>query len=236
MVQQMSTTPQPHFLSALVADFGSFAASNGFAVNLVVVIALAAMGVIFLTGRPRLVRYAVWFGLAFCLADWVLVQDFGFLGGLGTDPNSMIPWILLFTAGYLALTPTSATRQRLLNAAAPEPAAVGAAAAERDRGRRRDAAGRGWRERLRPLAPRAAGTAIMSASARSAAAVAALAVILVGVVPMAAAAANRTADPILAEAIAGDTAPIDLPAPGFRSPTRTASRSRWPACAARSCC
>ena len=55
------------------------------------VIALAAMGVIFLTGRPRLVRYAVWFGVAFCLADWVLVQDFGFLGGLGTDPNSMIP-------------------------------------------------------------------------------------------------------------------------------------------------
>ncbi len=59
----------------------------------------------FLTGRPRLVRYAVWFGLVFCLADWVLVQDFGFLGGLGTDPNSMIPWILLFFAGYLALTP-----------------------------------------------------------------------------------------------------------------------------------
>ena len=113
MVQQMSGTPQPHFLSALVAGFGSFAASNGVAVNLVVVIALAAMGAIFLTGRPRLVRYAVWFGLAFCLADWLLVQDLGFLGGLGTDPNSMIPWILLIFAGYLALTP------------APEPAAAG---------------------------------------------------------------------------------------------------------------
>jgi hypothetical protein len=105
MVQSMSSTPQPHVLSALVARFGSFAASNGFAVNLVVVIALAAMGAVFLTGRPRLVRYAVWFGLVFCLADWVLVQDLGVLGGLGTDPNSMIPWILLFFAGYLALTP-----------------------------------------------------------------------------------------------------------------------------------
>ncbi len=193
MVQQMSGTSQPHFLSDLVAGFGSFAASNGFAVNLVVVIALAAMGAIFLTGRPRLVRYAVWFGLAFCLADWVLVQDLGILGGLGTDPNSMIPWILLFSAGYLALMPAPA---------AEETAVEGAE-------------GRGWRERLRPLAPRAVGTAIMSASARSAAAVATLAVILVGVVPMTAAAANRTADPILAEAIAGDTAPIDLPAPGF---------------------
>ena len=35
MVQQMSTTSQPHFLSSLLSSFGSFAASNGFAVNLV---------------------------------------------------------------------------------------------------------------------------------------------------------------------------------------------------------
>ena len=34
MVQGMAATPQPHVLSALVADFGAFAASNGFAVNL----------------------------------------------------------------------------------------------------------------------------------------------------------------------------------------------------------
>ena len=88
-----------------MADFGAFAASNGFAVNLVVVIVLAATGAIFLSGRPRLVRYAVWFGVVFGLADWVLVQDLGFLGGLGTDPNSMIPLMLLFGAGYLALTP-----------------------------------------------------------------------------------------------------------------------------------
>ena len=47
----------------------------------------------------------MWSGIVFCLADWVLVQDLGFLGGLGTDPNSMIPLILLFSAGYLALVP-----------------------------------------------------------------------------------------------------------------------------------
>ena len=105
MVQEMSATPQPHFLSSLLSGFGSVAARDGFAVNLVVVISLAAMGAVFLTGRPRLVRYAVWFGIVFCLADWVLVQDLGFLGGLGTDPNSMIPMILLFSAGYLTLAP-----------------------------------------------------------------------------------------------------------------------------------
>jgi cytochrome oxidase Cu insertion factor (SCO1/SenC/PrrC family) len=193
MVQQMSSTPQPHFLSALVSDFGSFAASNGFAVNLVVVIALAAMGAVFLTGRPQLVRYAVWFGLVFCLADWVLVQDLGFLGGLGTDPNSMIPWILLFWAGYLALTPVSQE--------APAPAR---------------AESRGWRERLRAPTPKRLGTAVAAVSAQSVAVLGALGIVVLGAAPMAAAAANRTADPILALAIEGDSSPEDYPAPAFQ--------------------
>jgi cytochrome oxidase Cu insertion factor (SCO1/SenC/PrrC family) len=191
MVQQMSSTPQPHFLSALLSDFGSFAAHSGFAVNLVVVIVLAAMGAVFLTGRPRLVRYAVWFGLVFCAADWVLVQDFGFLGGLGTDPNSMIPWIVLFSAGYLALTP------------APQEA-TGAEAVR---------AGPQWRERLRPDALRAT---IAASSLRSVGAVAALGIVLLGAAPMTAAAANRTADPILALAIEGNSSPEDYPAPAFQ--------------------
>ena len=150
------------------------------------------MGAIFLTGRPGLVRYAVWFGLVFCLADWVLVEDLGFLGGLGTDPNSMIPWILLFTAGYLALTP------------APEEERAVAAD------------GHGWRERLRMPAPSALGTMFATASARSVAAVAALGIILIGAAPMAVASVNRTADPILALAIAGNSSPEDYQAPVFQ--------------------
>ena len=196
MVQQMSSTSQPHFLSALLARFGSFSASNGFAVNLVVVIALAAMGAIFLTGKPRLVRWAVWFGIAFCVADWVLVQDLGFLGGLGTDPNSMIPWILLFSAGYLALTP----------APQPEMSTAPAPVAE----------GRRWRERLRLPTPEALVGVVTTVGVRSVGAVAALGIVLLGAAPMAAAAANRTADPILALAIAGNSSPEDYPAPAFQ--------------------
>jgi cytochrome oxidase Cu insertion factor (SCO1/SenC/PrrC family) len=191
MVQSMSSTSQPHFLSALLARFGSFAASNGFAVNLFVVVVLAAMGVIFLTGKPWLVRYAVWFGIVFGLAVWVLVQDLGFLGGLGTDPNSMVPWMLLYSAGYLALTP------------APQEAPVAEA----------DQAGPRWPERLRP---KALGRAFATSSAWSVAAVAAVAIVLVGAVPMAAAAANRTADPILALAIEGNSNPENYPAPAFQ--------------------
>jgi cytochrome oxidase Cu insertion factor (SCO1/SenC/PrrC family) len=199
MVQSMVTTPQPHALSALLADFGSFTASNGFAVNLVVVIVLAAMGAIFLSGRPRLVRYAVWFGIVFGLAVWVLIQDLGFLGGLGTDPNSMIPLILLYSSGYLALNP--APQEAPATQSAPAEAEPGAPATA------------GWRRRLRP---EALGGTFATASARSVGAVAALAVILVGAVPMAAAAANRTADPILALAIDGNSVALDTPAPGFQ--------------------
>ena len=112
MVQSMAGTPQPHVLSALVAGFGSFAASNGFAVNLVVVIALAAMGAVFLSRQAPAGPVRVWFGLA-CSA-WrtgLLVQDLGFLGGLGTDPNSMIPWILLFFAGLPGADPGAGRRR-----------------------------------------------------------------------------------------------------------------------------
>jgi cytochrome oxidase Cu insertion factor (SCO1/SenC/PrrC family) len=103
MVQSMSSTPQPGYLSSWVSAFASFDAAHGFAVNLFVVIVLAVIGVAFCTAVPRVVRLAVVAGCVFCLADWVLIEDFGFFGGLGTDPNSMIPMALVFVAGYVAL-------------------------------------------------------------------------------------------------------------------------------------
>jgi cytochrome oxidase Cu insertion factor (SCO1/SenC/PrrC family) len=65
-------------------------------------------------------------------------------------------------------------------------------------------------------APKALWAAAATASAWSVAALAALAIVLVGAVPMAAASANRTADPILALAIEGDSTPMDSPAPAFQ--------------------
>jgi hypothetical protein len=40
----------------------------------------------------------------------VLLEDFGFLGGVGTNPSSMIPMALVFVAGCLALTPVTGWR------------------------------------------------------------------------------------------------------------------------------
>ncbi len=207
MTSAMAPTPQPHVLSAWITAFTGFDEAHGFAVNLFAVAALGVTGAVFLTGRPRLIRPVLIFFTVLCLADWVLIEDFGFLGGLGTDPNSMIPMALLAIAGYLALTPAPAT--------AAEPAAAGTPAP-------------GWRDRLRlaraQVRPEAVGQTVAAASIQSVASVGAIGLIVLGAAPMAAAQANPVADTILAQAINGSSAQKTSPHPHLRSPTSTAGR------------
>jgi protein SCO1/2 len=190
MVAAMASTSQPGFLSAWVRGFAAFTAAHGFAVNLFAVAVLAVIGVVFLTGRPRLVRPALIAFAVVCLADWVLIEDLGFFGGLGTDPNSMIPFALLAAAGYLALVSAPAV--------AREPAGTKTAMT--------------WRDRIRPASLRRSAAAVSFQSVASAAAVG---VIILGVAPMAAAQASPVADTILAQSIAGSGTRLDLPAPPF---------------------
>ena len=103
MVGQMSQVSQPSVLASWLRSFGSFDAAHGWAVNLVVVVALVAIGACFVSGRVRLLRIGVIAGAVLCVATWVFVQDLGFFGGVGTDPNSMIPMAIVFVAGYLAV-------------------------------------------------------------------------------------------------------------------------------------
>jgi cytochrome oxidase Cu insertion factor (SCO1/SenC/PrrC family) len=126
----MAQTPQPGWLASLLRSFASFDAANATAVNAVVVAALAAIGLALLSGRERLVRPALAGAFVLCLADWVLVQDLGVLGGVGTDPNSMIPTLLLISAGYLALT-----RPAVAAATAPAQAQASPAPSLRHTGR-----------------------------------------------------------------------------------------------------
>jgi hypothetical protein len=107
----------------------------------------------FLSGDLRVVRVGVIVGSVFCLATWVLVQDFGFFGGLGTDPNSMIPMALIFTGGYLAMVrlpvPASAPAavplaEAVEGAAAPVAAGTGAPEPVGP------PTGRGWWDRYNP--------------------------------------------------------------------------------------
>jgi cytochrome oxidase Cu insertion factor (SCO1/SenC/PrrC family) len=196
MTASMAPTPQPHVFTSWIDAFTAFDEAHGFAVNLFAVIALAVIGAVFVTCRPRLIRPALAGFIVLCLADWVLIEDFGFLGGLGTDPNSMVPFALLATAGYLAIAHVPA------EATVPAPADTDTATAP---------AGSRW-HRLRTLAsPRA----LASASIGSVAGVGAIGLIILGAAPMAAAQANPVADTILAQAVDGSAAPLNFRASSF---------------------
>ena len=137
MAQTMSQTPQPHPLSSLVSSFASFDAQHGWSVNLFIVLALAAIGIALLIGREQVTFVALVCSSVLCIAVWVFVQDLGFLGGVGTDPNSMVPTVLLIGAGYLALTRQAAPAVQRVEVAKPagwraalrSPAALGIIAA-----------------------------------------------------------------------------------------------------------
>ena len=198
MTHDMAQTPQPGFLAAWVRAFTSFDQAHGFAVNLFAVVALALIGAAFLTGQRRLARPAVIAFTVLCLADWVLIEDLSFFGGLGTDPNSMIPFALLAVSGYLALTPATVPVAEPAGAAAPVSPAVPAA---------------GWRDRVRPASLR---RSVAAASFPTIVSLGALGLIILGAAPMAAAQASPNADPVLAESIAGSAAPLNFPAKGFQ--------------------
>jgi cytochrome oxidase Cu insertion factor (SCO1/SenC/PrrC family) len=233
MARAMAAVPQPRFLAGWVNGFGSLAAAHGFAVNLATVIALAVAGAGLLSSRPRLLRPALLVLGVFCLADWVLVQDLGFLGGLGTDPNSMIPIALVAAGGYLAVVrvPAAAGAPIPARPAGRDPSAEGAAApaakttssageeaAPAEEAEPRPTAGE--RAGLRPAGRRAGAArlarAVAAAPARVMVAAWAAAVVVVGAAPMAMAQASPQADPIIARAIAGSYAALDVPAPAFR--------------------
>ncbi len=189
MVVEMAQTSQPGFLSSWLSSFADFDAAHGWAVNLVAVVSLATIGALLLTARRRLVFGALVALTVLGLADWILVEDLGIFGGLGTDPNSMLPMLLLFATGYVAVT--WLPEERALDTVPAEPEAAAGAP-------------RAWWER-----------ATIPSLARSLAALAALGVVLVGTGPMAFAAANPNADPILSEALDGTPNTIDTPAPPF---------------------
>jgi cytochrome oxidase Cu insertion factor (SCO1/SenC/PrrC family) len=204
-IAAMAATRQPSLLHRLLTWFGAVVTSHGFAVNVIVVVALAGIGACLVTGRLAIIRPAVVVAIVFCLADWVLVQDLGFLGGLGTDPNSMLPQALLLTAGLVALARPQASQVRA-PALAPEALVRPSNAA------RLGAAG--WLRRPGRVA-RGAGVAFGTASASAVLALWAVAMVLLGAAPMAGATADRTADPIIATALNGPATRLTGRAPGF---------------------
>jgi cytochrome oxidase Cu insertion factor (SCO1/SenC/PrrC family) len=195
MVQSMAGISQPSAFSGLLSWFGGVVRADGFVVNLVVVILLAGLAIALLTRRRSLARPAVIAIVVLCLLDWVLVQDLGIFGGLGTDPNSAIPLALLVVAGYLALV----RAPEEVPSVVPDPASVTRPPPDR---RRR------WQ-------PAAWPGQLATMSIRTLASAGAIGVILLGGIPMAAAQVSSTAAPILAESIDGSSTPLGSAAPPF---------------------
>jgi cytochrome oxidase Cu insertion factor (SCO1/SenC/PrrC family) len=203
MIQQMAATPQPRVLASWVSTFARFDAAHGWGVNLFSVIAVAVIGGLFLTARRRLVLGAAIAATVLCVADWVLIEDLGFMGGVGTDPNSMVPLVLLIWAGYLGVTrvpapneakqPAATTTRRTTGTVGATTSPVGAVTGAIT-----------WREKL---------AANPTYAFRTAAAIGALAITLVGTAPMALAATNHNADPLLAQAVDGSPEAFNIPEP-----------------------
>jgi cytochrome oxidase Cu insertion factor (SCO1/SenC/PrrC family) len=191
MLQQMVETSQPQIVKTAVSAFLSFDLSHGWAVNLFVVLALVAIGVLLFTDRPHLLRAGLSGATVLCLADWLLVQDLGIFGGTGTDPNTMPPIILLIVGAYVAYTRPPLPATEVARVAPP--------------------AGSGSSPIASPWWARISGRELV----RGLAAVGAIAIVLVGAVPMAFASVNSTADPTLSEATDGTPNVVNIPAPGF---------------------
>jgi len=186
MAGQMATTPQPTSISSAVAAFGRFEASQGFLVNLVVVIVLAGSGAALVSGRRPFVLGGVLALGTLSLATWLVVQDLGVFGGTGTDPNSMLPTLLVVVSGYLAWVRV------------PAEAVQGAEAPTFD-GRPEP-----WWAVVTTRSLTRIGLGVL-----------AIAVVMVGALPMAVTALRAGADPIVAEATDGTPSYLDLHAPGF---------------------
>jgi cytochrome oxidase Cu insertion factor (SCO1/SenC/PrrC family) len=188
-IQQTAQALQPHFFSSLVMSFANFDAVHGWAVNLFVVVVLALIGFALISARPQILRIGVLVGIVACLADWIFVADLGFLGGTGTDPSSMIPMALIFIAGYVAIT-------RLPVVDGETVISISTSRILRST----------WQERFW-TSPTYAFRLIGG--------IGAVGITLLGVVPMAAAATNPNADPILSQSISGTPIVADSPAPSF---------------------
>ncbi len=194
MVASMASLSQPGGLASLASGFASLTRAHGFAINLTAVVVLGGLGAVLGSGWRRAAGPAVIALAVFAVAVWVLVQDLGFLGGLGTDPNSMIPMLVLAVAGYQALTRPAEASPSAGTVTTESPPAPG------------------WAERLRPAA---LVTALSTTRLSSLASAGAVGLVLLGAVPMAAAQASSTATPILAQAVDGSSEPLTGPAPAF---------------------
>ncbi|MDA8194421.1 MAG: hypothetical protein M0Z53_10540 [Thermaerobacter sp.] len=122
MLYSQAATPQPSWLSDPIRTVGEFAASHAMMLNGSLVAAM------FVTGFVWWWQWrSPWFDgltVAWLLGIWWMGQDFGMLGGTGTDPNSIPVLVLLMAAARnyqtnFAMSPKMGRRWRRISHSAP---------------------------------------------------------------------------------------------------------------------
>ena len=106
-----ATTPQPDFLSLPLTGLVSASTDHPTVTGALLLGVLAVVGAGLVLGWAPLAFIPA--GLGVCALTWWLGQDFGVLGGTGTDPNSAVPLgVLLVTAwpGWSPATSEASTR------------------------------------------------------------------------------------------------------------------------------
>lgn len=100
-----SQSAQPAVLLDPIRGMLNFALANPVLLNGILLLLLAGTGIgLWLSpARPVLLL-----AILICLATWWLAQDFGVIGGYGTDPNTALPVALLLLAGWPPPEPSPA--------------------------------------------------------------------------------------------------------------------------------
>jgi len=103
MVESMATVSQPGIIAASLRGFHHLLGANGGAVvNGITVAVLVIVGASFVLRKGLRITVPV-FAL-FSVLVWWFIQDLGVLGGTGTDPNSMLPELLLVIVAVMGLS------------------------------------------------------------------------------------------------------------------------------------
>ena len=99
MSNDMSGAAQPGFLRSLVLAVGRMGYHGGAVINVAVIAWMLVTSVGLWRHSHRKSTWPLVSAGVGALMIWVTVQDLGFFGGVGTDPNSMLPFTFLVLAG-----------------------------------------------------------------------------------------------------------------------------------------
>ena len=98
---------QPTVVRRPIGHLADLASAHTQAMNAVIVVVLVCVAIaLWFSGRTAVVVA----GLVTCAATWWLAQDFGVLGGTGTDPNAALPLGLLMACSLATWTATAAVK------------------------------------------------------------------------------------------------------------------------------